>query len=133
MMQKITLKISGMDCAACAAVIEHELKKENGIKSVNVNYAAGKAYLEYDQTIISLGKIIELVKKAGYNTEEETLEMEMASGHDHHKIEKEIEIKKLKRRFVLGFIFGLPIIYMVMGKIVGLPIPMFLENYGIPI
>ena len=32
-MEKVTLKIQGMDCASCAAVIEHDLKKQKGISS----------------------------------------------------------------------------------------------------
>jgi len=49
---------------------------------------------------------------------------------DHHRAEKEEEIKRLKTRFVLALAFGLPIIYMVMGEMLGLPLPMIFENYG---
>ena len=48
-MKKIILKISGMHCASCAANIENALKKEEGIKSANVNFASEKLYLEFDE------------------------------------------------------------------------------------
>ena len=131
-MVKTILKISGMDCASCAANIEHAIKKEKGIFSINVNFAAGKAYLEFDPVEISIARIQKIIEKLGYKAAEETLEMEMRM-EDHHKIEKEGEIKQLKKRFILALVFSLPIIYMVMGEMLGLPMPMFFDKYGIPI
>ncbi len=131
-MEKKILKILGMDCASCSANIEHALKKEKGIFSINVNFAAEKAYLEFDPVEISIARIQKIIEKLGYKAAEETLEMEMRM-EDHHKIEKEGEIKQLKKRFILALIFSLPIIYMVMGEMLGLPMPMFFEKYSVPI
>ncbi len=121
-----------MHCASCAANIENALKKKEGVSSVNVNFANEKAYLEFDPAKITLAAIQETVQKIGYTLNEET---EMADAHerDHHKAEKESEIKKLKNRFLAALIFGLPIIYMVMGEILGLPMPEIFEKFGAPI
>ena len=127
-MEKKTLQVSGMHCASCAANIENALKKEPGVVSINVNIANEKAYLEFEEAQIDLGKIKEAVKKIGYEFKEIGEEGEEHS--DHHKIGKETEIKKLKRRFLSALIFGLPIIYMVMGEILGLSMPEILEKYG---
>ena len=59
MKEKITFKITGMTCASCVATIEHSLKKQKGVNSVNVNLASEKAYLEFDSSITN----IEQVKK----------------------------------------------------------------------
>lgn len=126
-MEKTILNISGMHCASCAAVIENALKKEVGIKSANVNFASEKLYLEFDGVEISIARIQKIIEKLGYKATEETAEEEM---HDHHKEAKEQEIKKLKKRFILALIFSLPIIYMVMGEMLGLPMPAIFENYG---
>jgi len=111
-----------MDCVSCAAVIENTLKKEKGIKSVNVNFATEKAYLEFDSDEISIAGIKKIIGSLGYKGEEES--------SDHHKAE---EIEALKKRFVLAFVFGSPIIYIVMGGLIGLPMPVIFENYGIQI
>jgi len=126
-MEKIILKVSGMHCASCSAIIENALKNEEGIKSINVNFATEKAYLEFDSIEISIARIQKIIEKLGYKAAEETTEEEM---HDHHKEAKTQEIKKLKKRFILALIFSLPIIYMVMGEMVGLPMPIIFENYG---
>ncbi|MDI6717975.1 MAG: heavy metal translocating P-type ATPase, partial [Patescibacteria group bacterium] len=128
MNQKTILKISGMHCASCSAIIENALKKEDGIKSANVNFASEKLYLEFDSIEISIARIQKIIEKLGYKAIEETFEEEKM--RDHHKEAKAQEIQKLKRRFIFALIFSLPIIYMVMGEMVGLPMPIIFENYG---
>ncbi len=128
MSEKVTLKIEGMDCASCAAVIEHNLKKEKGVSSANVNFATEKAYLDIDPNEISKDKIKKVVKDLGYRAEDEN---DMAGEHDHHKMAKEAEIKKLKNRFLFALILSLPVVYMVMGGMIGLPQPGIFEKYGL--
>jgi len=126
-MQKIILKISGMHCASCAAKIENALKKESGIKSANVNFATEKLYLEFDPDTINLSQIQKILDKLGYQAKEETPDEGI---HDHDKETTMQEVSKLKKRFILALIFSLPIIYMVMGEMLGLPIPKIFENFG---
>lgn len=127
-MQKAILKILGMHCASCALNIENALKKESGIKSANVNFASEKLYLEFDQIKISPATVKKIIKELGYQALEETFE---STRHDHHKEIMAQETGKLKKRFILSFVFSLPIIYMIMGEMLGLPIPKIFENYGI--
>jgi len=117
MTQKSILNISGMHCASCSAIIENALKKEKGVFSINVNFASEKAYLEYNSAEINIERIQKVIEKLGYEAGEESAEQET---HDHHKI-----------RLLAAFIFGLPIIYMVMGEMLGLPMPMIFEKYGL--
>src|SRR3989338_2333039 len=123
--------ISGMTCASCAINIENALKKETGVKSANVNFALEKLYLEFDEIEINVAKIQKIIEKLGYKAMEETVEEE---AHDHHKEAKMQEVSKLKKRLIFALIFSLPIIYMVMGKMLGLPMPIIFSaqggNYG---
>jgi Cu+-exporting ATPase len=130
-MEKKVLKIEGMTCASCAALIEHDLKKKKGIASVSVNLATEKAYLDFDSEKISGKEIEKAIKDLGYKAKDDSDGVSGMEGHDHAKMEKETEIKKLKNRFLFSLIFGLPVIYMVMGRMIGLPIPAFAEKYGI--
>jgi len=124
-MEKKVFRVSGMDCASCAAVIEHDLKKAKGISSANVNYATEKAYVEYNPDETQPKDIKKNISDLGYKAEDEE------EVHDHHKTEKEDEIKKLKYRFLISFLLSLPVIYMVMGGMVGLPQPSFFEQFGL--
>lgn len=122
MVDKI-LKVKGMHCASCAAIIENALKKEGGIKSANVNFASEKLYLKFDSVKINIAGIKKILEKLGYNVTEETDEEGV---HSHHQ-----EVSKLKKRLISAVIFSLPIIYMVMGEMFGLPMPTVFEDYGI--
>ena len=71
MERKENFNIRGMSCAACAARIEKGLNKIEGIKQANVNFAVEKATVEYEDTQIDSSKIIEAVKKLGYDVLQE--------------------------------------------------------------
>ena len=64
--EKALIRISGMHCVSCAQTIEKALKKEDGIINVNVNFATEKAVVEYDPAKVSLQKIGEIIREAGY-------------------------------------------------------------------
>ncbi|MCX7922435.1 MAG: heavy metal translocating P-type ATPase [Clostridia bacterium] len=76
MIRKEAVKISGMSCAACAARIEKALNKLEGVKQANVNFAIEKATLEFDDGILSRGKVDETIKKLGF----EVVNEEASSG-----------------------------------------------------
>ena len=60
-MEKQTLKIKGMDCASCAAVIENTLKKKEGIFSVSVNLVFEKAAIDFDSSKITIERIKKII------------------------------------------------------------------------
>ncbi|MCK4919114.1 MAG: copper-translocating P-type ATPase [Candidatus Pacebacteria bacterium] len=111
-MKKEILKIGGMTCASCAANIENALRKKEGIIEANVNIASEKANLMFDSKKISLDEIKKTIKDIGYEVAGENVTKE-------EKINP--EITKLKKRLLISSIFGLPLIYIVMGKMIGLP------------
>jgi len=114
MNKKIILTISGMHCAACAINIETSLKKIVGIVSINVNFASEKTNIEFDPQKISLNKIKDHIQKLGYQ----------AGETDSHQQENELKkISKLKNTFLKSLILGLPLFYLSMGGMIGLPQP----------
>ncbi len=96
-----------MDCASCAANIEYTLKKEKGVSSASVNFASGKAIIEFDEKETNLEKIQKVIKDLGYGIG--------SSGEE--------EIRRLKNTFIFSAVLGLPIFYLVMAKMLGLPLP----------
>lgn len=118
-----------MHCASCSANIEYALRKQLGIKQANVNLATEKAYIEYNDEITNLDKIKSIIDKLGYGAEEEVVgSMDQMAGHDHSKMLAEKELNRLKNRFIFSLIFSLPLAYLAMGQILGLPVPPNLVN-----
>lgn len=95
-MKKITLKILGMHCASCAANIEKDLLKKQGVVSSRVNFALGTAIIEYFPEKISMPEVKKAIKEAGYGTAESDKDI------------KE-EIKAGWRRFWLGVFLTVPV------------------------
>jgi Cu+-exporting ATPase len=76
-MQKESLQIIGMSCAACAKTVERVTKKLDGVSSSNVNFSTEKLVIEFDEQKVSIPNIKEAVTKAGYEVLEESKEKEI--------------------------------------------------------
>ncbi|MCL2009089.1 MAG: heavy metal translocating P-type ATPase [Synergistaceae bacterium] len=66
-MEKQTIAIGGMTCAACASRIEKAVGKLQGIVSAGVNFATEKLSVEYDANQIALPDIEKIIVDTGYN------------------------------------------------------------------
>lgn len=62
-LKKVVLSIDGMTCSACSNGLEKYLNKQNGIKSATVNLVMANALIEYDENILNLEKLKNLLKK----------------------------------------------------------------------
>jgi Cu+-exporting ATPase len=126
-MTKAIFKISKMHCASCASLIEQTLRKEAGVNSANVNFAAEKLYLDFDPKKITSDKVRQIVESLGYGATEETTE-DLIYGREKNNNE---EIKILKKRFFFSLLFSLPVIFLAMGPMFGLNQGLINENLNI--
>ncbi len=62
---KCKFKIKGLDCANCAAELEREIKKVEGIEEAVISFMTERMELEYDETRKEeiLQKVKKLIKK----------------------------------------------------------------------
>ena len=67
--RRISILVTGMSCAACAQRVEKSLVKMAGVSETSVNYATGKATVEYDPNAVVPEQLIESIKGAGYGAE----------------------------------------------------------------
>lgn len=120
---KETLDIGGMECAACAAAIERALNKKDGIIESGVNYATEKLTVTYDPAKISNQEIEETIIKSGY-TVKKKVEEEKNEGPPENPY---------RQRLIFSMIFAVPLIYIAMGPMIGLPVPAFINPDLYPI
>lgn len=125
--EKRVYNIEGMSCTACAKAVERATKKLEGVTDSSVNYATEKLTITFDPEQVTGRDIKRAVEKAGYKAvDEDTLK-------DEDNSKKEKEIKALWNRFIIGLIFTLPLMYISMGHMVGLPLPEFLNPMENPL
>ena len=67
--KKLIIPIKGMNCASCAVKIEKNLNKQEGVNSVNVNLATGKASIGYNTDKITQEKLEKVIVDTGYEVE----------------------------------------------------------------
>ncbi|PKM54117.1 MAG: heavy metal translocating P-type ATPase, partial [Firmicutes bacterium HGW-Firmicutes-3] len=108
--QKVTLRVKGMSCTACATNIEKSLHTVEGVVSANVNFAVEKVTIEYDPIKVRLIDFQKKVSSLGY---ELNLDEDENDGID----EDEIKMNKAKKTMIIssvftGAIMGLMMIHM---------------------
>ena len=121
-MKRIILSIDGMTCSACSNGLEKYLNKQNGIYNASVNLVMANATVEYDEKILTIPKIEEFVKKAGFKSLGEFKEI---------KIEE--KNKKEKGKFILFTFLAILLMYISMGHMVNLPSIPYLDAHENPI
>ena len=114
--------IQGMSCAACSSRVEKSVSKLDGIKVCNVNLLTNHMSVEYDENILNDQMIIDCVVNAGYGATLPNKEIKIEKKKEDPSLE-------LKKRFQTSLIFMLPLFYVSMGHMMGLPLPSILLGH----
>ncbi len=79
-----------------------------------------KVTVAYDGNVVRLSEIKAAIRKAGYKP----LEIERESAeHDADKERKDKEIRIMKTKLAVSVMFTLPLLYIAMGHMIGMPVP----------
>ena len=65
--KQYSIDISGMTCDHCAGVVTNVIRGLTGVREVAVDLAANKAAIVFDEREHVLSRMIEAVRKAGYD------------------------------------------------------------------
>ena len=125
-----TFLIEGMSCASCSQTVEKVTRAVAGVSDASVNLATEKMVVSYDPTVLHAGDIEKVVAEAGYKAIEENATIEES---DQNQAKKEKHIKNMWRRFWLSAVFTVPLLYLAMGHMLGLPLPMSLHPTMYPV
>ncbi len=109
-----------MTCSACQAHVEKAVKALDGVSMVNVNLLRNYMQVEFDESTVNVGKIISAVEKAGYGAS-------VSGAKSEKKIDKS-DAKSMKKRLIWSLCFMIPLFYLCMGHMLGLPIPAILNG-----
>lgn len=106
--EKVDFDITGMTCASCATRIEKKINEMEGVAKATVNFALETIAVEYDDSQIETGDMVNAVNKMGY---ELILKQDGLGKVDH----KELEIKKQQRKFIFSAILTLPLLWTMVA------------------
>lgn len=131
-MKKEKFDVTGMTCSACSSRVEKCVSKLSGAEKVSVNLLTNSMQVEYNENVLREGQIIDAVVKAGYGASvqgERAVKKEAAKGSvGTSRSPVEDQIRNMKMRLIVSFAFLIPLMYISMGHMVGLPLPSFLDG-----
>ncbi len=112
--KRVELTLEGLACSTCAKAVENGLRRTNGVKAVEVNFAAQTATVEFDTAATNLQTLMEKVERLGYKAR--LLE------ENQRRIPFEAEVRRKERLVKISFVFGTPIfVIMVLNWIAPTP------------
>lgn len=115
--------ISGMSCAACSSSVERAVRRLPGVEAASVNLSTERLMIRSESDLSE--SVTQAVIKVGFGISP------VVSIKKQSEIESERRRKDMlrrKRNLILALIFTIPLFYISMGHMAGLPIPQFISS-----
>ena len=109
------LPIIGMHCAACATRLERALSASPGVHRATVNFATGRASIDYESATTTAPDLQEVVRNTGYDAILPAVG-ETATLEDDEQRLQDAEFRRLRNRLILAAILTLPLMVWGMGS-----------------
>ena len=119
---KEKFEVLGMTCSSCQAHVEKAVSKLDGVEEVNVNLLSNSMNVTYQEDKVSTSDIVKAVEHAGYKA---SAFKEQGAKKEEKKDNVQSELKEMKFRLIVSFIFLVPLMYVAMYH-------MFSDWFGIP-
>jgi P-type Cu+ transporter len=111
---RVELPVAGMTCVACARLIERRLSKSEGVSAASVNFATGRATVEYDARRTGVGDLRGRIEELGYRAgQPATGDRREDVGRE--ELERRAERRDISRRFTLAAGLSLPLLVIAMS------------------
>jgi len=118
-MKKESFRVTGMTCAACARHVKRAAESVEGVKDCAVMLLQNKMTVTYDETVTKASAVLTAVTRSGYPAFPLSAAMSVA------------EVGKkgsAPTRLALSLLFLIPLFYLSMGGMLGLPLPPFVSG-----
>lgn len=116
--EKIILPVQGMTCASCVSRVEKAVRSLKGVVEVQVNLATERATIEYLPGIVSVKDFTTAIQGAGYQVLEDrigSLTFQEEDILERERRSREVELNRLKWKFIIGAILLAPILLLMYG------------------
>lgn len=122
--------IEGMSCASCAMTIENAVSKMPGVDKASVNLATEIMTVEANDSVTPEA-IAKVVDGVGYGARPRGKSVEEELEEKNEK--KEAHLREMKRNLTISAIFAVPLLFIAMADMVGIPMPAFLSPMQSPV
>ena len=95
-LERVTIPISGMTCAACQSFIQRTLSGEPGVQDAAVNLMLNNATVAFDANLTSTASLVEKIRGTGYGAEIPALDQSILDEQEKHDEEQLREYRQLR-------------------------------------
>ena len=113
--------IIGMTCSSCVAYVEKSVQKLEGVKMVRVNLLTNSMLVDFDDKQMEKGAIEQSVRSVGYEAHRKEASTDGKVNQSPPIDFVAQEQQEMKSRWMISLLFLLPLIYISMGHMIGLP------------
>ncbi len=113
--------VTGMTCAACAAHVERAANSVPGVRDASVNLMLGTLTCQRDDSV-DPAAIVSAVTAAGYGAAPES------EVRRDLRAEQDASANAMGRRLLWSAVCLVPLFYLSMGHMMGLPVPAFMHT-----
>lgn len=123
-------QVTGMTCSACSAHVEKAVRKVAGVSDVAVNLLQNSMTVTYDAKSTSDTQIVSAVEHAGYGASPVSQSREGSStAAPAAAVDMAArEETSMRHRLIASILLLIPLMYIAMGSMAGLPLPGFLDG-----
>lgn len=122
MSKKVSFDVRGLHCASCVATVEKVVGRLPYVEDVSVSLTAEKM-----NTTLKTGGSEEIqgVVSAVYNAGFDAFE----AGEEQPAEDDESDLRREKIRLIIAVVFAALVLYLAMGPMIGLPLPMIFGDH----
>ena len=120
--------VTGMSCTACVANIEKTVGKLPAVKTVQVNLLSNSMVVDFDELHLTTDIIEKSVEMAGYHAHVRAAATTNTAKQEAKADYVMEEQKEMRNRFLISIVFLIPLLYISMGHMLGLPYPEVLHT-----
>jgi len=100
--EKFSVKITGITDSSDSEKLEKNLQEVEGVKEASVNYGNNQVVIKYNSVLLSISDLRRIISKLGFQILSE----------DDIVTSEEIEAQKLKKLFIIGLVFSIPVMFL---------------------
>jgi Cu+-exporting ATPase len=106
-LERVTIPVSGMTCAACQSFIQNTLAGQPGVQDAMVNLMLNNATVTFDPHATSTAALVEKIRSTGYGAELPVLHQSALEEQEKNDQEQQREYERLRLKAGVSLVAGL--------------------------
>lgn len=104
--ERVTIPISGMTCAACQSFVQRTLAEQAGVRDASVNLMLHNAAVAFDPRVVSPSDLVEKIRSVGYGAELPAMDDSVLEEQERHDEEQISEYRRLRWKALVSIAAG---------------------------